>query len=111
LESPASIADRTMIGRSACDLISRARVRPSIRAIIMSMIRRSGQLTFRRRSASSPSRAVIVSKPSAVSCSASRTSRFGSSSTMRMRGDPPRNPPEAPSMAPIMAAPGGPIRA
>ena len=46
MESPASIADRTMIGRSARPLISRARVRPSIRGIIMSMIRRSGQPDF-----------------------------------------------------------------
>ena len=37
-----SIADSTMIGRSARALTSRARVRPSIRGISMSMIRRSG---------------------------------------------------------------------
>ena len=38
-----SIADSTMIGRSARALTSRASVRPSIRGISMSMIRRSGQ--------------------------------------------------------------------
>jgi hypothetical protein len=64
LESAVSIADRTMIGRSARALISRARVSPSMRLIIMSTIRRSGQPPSSRRSASSPSRAVWISKPS-----------------------------------------------
>ena len=67
--SPASMADRTMIGRSARALISRARVRPSMRGISRSMISRSGQPWSSRRSASSPSRAVVTSKPS---CGAAR---------------------------------------
>ena len=100
MESPASIADSTMIGRSARPLISRARVRPSIRGIIMSMIRRSGQP--RPQPAQ---RLVAVARGLDLvavgsSWSASRTSRLGSSSTIRIRGDgsPPRmlgGPPES----------------
>ena len=84
-----------------------------MRGISRSMIRRSGQPTSRRRSASSPSRAVVTSKPSSRSCSARATSRSRSSSTSRIRACrcsiicacvPPRRPVTRCNMRPSIGA-------
>ena len=86
LLSPASIADRTMIGRWARAFISRARTarRPGHDHVDDQKVRPA-----HRRAATPPRRRAPSSPRSRRrrNCSARTTSRFGSSSTRRIRGE------------------------